>query len=190
MTLNEWKAKLTPAGVLVICYLMAPFFVQLFMGANDVIYGALTFSIAVQTGLGIAVVYKLFTLKEQLNAHLAAWLKKFAQPLEKTRELAEKASHAAGFVLIVAIVWPPVGEIIAGGRLMTLLKISALGYAAYLGYELWKLAEPFMAAAKAAPPSADPEEEPAPVRTRRCTKCGQQMGDLDSFCSFCKHTAD
>ena len=190
MILKSWKEKLKPAGLLLFFYFTAPVLVSMFLGGADSVFGGLTFSGLAQAGLGAAFAYKLFALKPDLNIELAAWLNKYSQPPEKTRELAGKLSLAAGVLVIVAIVWPPVGEILGGGQLRALIKVSALAYAAYLGYELWKLAEPFMAAAKAAPPPADPEEEPAPVRTRRCAKCGQLMGDSDSFCSFCKHGAD
>jgi len=182
MILNGWKEKLKPAGLLLFFYFAAPVLVGMFLGGF--LPGL------VQAGFGAAFAYKLFALRADLNAELAAWLNKYAQPQDKTNELAEKISLAAGFIIIAAIVWPPVGEILGGGQLRALIKVSALGYAAFLGYELWKLSEPFMAAAKAAPPPPDPEEEQAPVRTRRCAKCGQLMEDSDSFCSFCKHTAD
>jgi len=190
MMLNDWKVKLRPAGTLLLLYLFVPAFVRWLMGGSDAFFGRLTFSGLIQAGFAIAFVRKFFSLEQDLNQELAAWLNKYSQPPEKTRELSGKLSLAAGFIIIAAIVWPPVGEILGPGQLRALIKVSALAYAAYLGYELWKLAEPFMAAAKAAPPPADPEEEPAPVRTRRCAKCGQLMGDSDSFCSFCKHAAD
>lgn len=181
MILKGWKAKLKPAGLLLFFYFAAPALVGVFLGGS----GSSTLPGIVQAGLGIAFAYKLFALKPELNIELAAWLNKYAQPQEKTKELAGKISLAAGFIIIAAIVWPPVGEILGSGQLRALIKFSALGYAAYLGYELWKLAEPFMAAAKAAPPPPDPEEEQAQVRTRRCAKCGQLMDDADKECAFC-----
>lgn len=186
MILKGWKDKLKPAGLLLFFYFAVPALLSILPGG----FGGSTLAGLVQAGLGIAFAYKLFALKPDLNLELAAWLNKYAQPPEKTKELAGKLSLAAGFIIIAAIVWPPVGEILRSGQLRALIKFSALGYAAYLGYETWKLAEPFMAAAKAAPPPPDPEEEQAPARTRRCAKCGQLMGESDSFCSFCKHTAD
>ena len=190
MILKGWKEKLRPAGLLLFFYFAAPALVGIFLGGADSVFGGLTFSGIAQAGLGIALTYKLFGLKPDLNIELAAWLNKYSQPPEKTLELAGKISLAAGFIIIAAIVWPPVGEILRSGQLRALIKVSALAYAAYLGYELWKLAEPFMAAAKAAPPPADPDEEQPPVRTRRCAKCGQLLGDSDSFCSFCRHAVD
>ena len=185
MILKGWKEKLKPAGLLLFFYFAAPALVSLLLGGADSVFGGLTFSGLAQAGLGAAFAYKLFGLKPDLNIELAAWLNKYSQPPEKTRELAGKISLAAGFVIIAAIVWPPVGEILGSGQLRALIKFSALGYAAYLGYELWKLSGPFTAAAKAAPPPPDPEEEPAPVRTRRCAKCGQLMDDTDKDCAFC-----
>lgn len=187
MTLNEWKARLTPAGILLLCYFIVPFFAQLFMGASDTIYGGLTFSVLIQAGLGIAVAYKLFSLKPLLKVELSGWLKKFAQPQAKTEELAEKISLAAGFLIIVAIVWPPLGEIITIRQLMTLLKLGVLGYAVYLGYDIWKLAEPFFAYVPPAPPPEADEALPAVTSARRCPKCGQLLPEAGEFCTFCWH---
>ena len=187
MTLKEWKAKLIPAGVLFACYFAGPVFVQWFMGANDAVLGGLTFSILLQAGLGIAVVYKLFGLKQSLAADLSAWFNRFAQPPEKTRELVAHILPAAGFITILALVGPPLGEILPAGRLMTFIKVSALGYAGYLGYNIWKLAEPFMAYVPAAEPPGDPEAPPAAAGGRRCVKCGQLLDEPDKFCKFCRH---
>lgn len=132
-----------------ICYFVAPFIVRLFMGANDAVYGGITFSLLIQAGLGIAFAYKLFGLKPELNLELAVRLSKFSQPPEKAQELAEKISLAAGFIIIAAIVWPTVGEMVKNRQLTALIKIFALGYAVYLGYNIWKLSEPFMASARA-----------------------------------------
>ncbi len=187
MTLNEWKARLTPVGILFLCYFIVPFFAQLFMGASDNIYGGLTFSALIQAGLGIAVAYKLFSLKPLFKLELSAWLKKFAQPQAKTDELAEKISLAAGFLIIVAIVWPPLGEIITYRQLMTLLKLGVLGYSVYLGYDIWKLAEPFLAYVQPAPPPEADEALPAVTSARRCPKCGQPLPEAGELCTFCGH---
>lgn len=189
MNLNDWKVRLKPAGALLLLYLFAPVLVRWFMGGADSIRGGLTFSGLVQAGLGIAFIRGLFSLKPELNSELAARLEKYAQPREKTLEFAEKISLAAGFIAVLAIVWPPVGEMLAGGRLTTLVKTAALVYAVYLGYTLWKLAEPFLAAAPAARPPEDPEEPaPPPAAARRCPKCGQLLTDSAASCSFCKHS--
>lgn len=187
MTLNEWKARLTPAGTLFVCYFVIPFIVGLFMGANDTIYGRLTYSVLIQAGFGVAVVLKLFALKQELLAELAAWLKKFGQPQEKTRALAEKIALAARFLIVVAVVWPPVGEIVASSRLLTLLKLCVLGGAGYLGYGLWKLAEPFLAYVPAPAPEGEEEARPAEAKERRCAKCGQLLPESGEFCTFCWH---
>ncbi|MDD5210076.1 MAG: hypothetical protein PHV36_11860 [Elusimicrobiales bacterium] len=187
MTLNELKARLTPAGILLLLYFLAPLFVQMFMGVHDTIYGSLTFSVVVQVGLGFGVAYKLFALKDPFKTELTAWLKKFAQPPEKVLALAEKISLAAVLLIIVAVVWPPVGEIITNGKIMTLLKLGVLGYAGCLGYDIWKLAQPFIAYV---PPPAPREDEEAPhekTNERRCPKCGQILPEAGEFCTFCWH---
>ena len=181
------KARLTPAGVLLFLYFLAPLFVQMFMGTHDTIYGSLTFSALVQVGLGLGVAYKLFALKDPLKAELAAWLQKFGQPGEKVRALAEKISLAAVLLLIVGVVWPPVGDIVRSGKLVALLKLAVLGCAGWLGYDIWKLAGPFMAYV---PPAAPGEEEEAPHqkgRESRCPKCGQVLPEAGEFCTFCWH---
>lgn len=187
MTLNELKARLAPAGILLLLYFLAPLFVQMFMGVHDVIYGNLTFSVLVQVGLGFGVAYKLFAVKDPFKAELAAWLEKFGQPPDKVLALAEKISLAAVLLMIVAVVWPPVGEIITSGKLMTLLKLAVLGCAGWLGYGIWKLAGPFMAYV---PPPAPAEDEEAPHekgRESRCPKCGQVLPEAGEFCTFCWH---
>jgi len=186
VTLNEWKARLLPAGVLFLCYFVVPGIVRLFMGAHDVISGRFTVSILIQAGLGLALVRKLFGLKDFLGGELTAWLNRFAQPQGETQELAGQILLAAGFVSIVAIVWPPVGEMLPGGRLMTLIKVSALGYAGYLGYKIWKLAEPFMSYVPPPEPSEDPAPPSGAASGRRCAKCGQLVGDSAEFCEFCR----
>lgn len=187
MTLNEWKARLTPAGTLFGCYFVIPFIAGLFMGANDAIYGRVTFSVLIQAGFGVAVILKLFSLKQELLSELAFWLKKFAQPPERTLALAEKIALAARFLIVVAMVWPPAGEILAGSRLLTLLKVCVLGGAGYLGYGLWKLAEPFLAYVPVPAPPADDEAPVAKAEQRRCVKCGQLLPETGEFCTFCWH---
>ncbi len=189
MTFNEFKNKLIPSGVLLLCYFVAPVLAQWFMGASDSIYGRLTFSLLLQAGLGIAVVYKLFGLKQALSEELTARLSRCGQPQAKTQELADRIFPAAGFIIIVAIVGPPAGELIAGGRLMTLLKVAALGYAVYLGFKIWKLAEPFLASVPAEKPPAAQAAPPAAVNRRRCVNCGQPLEEPAEFCAFCKHPA-
>lgn len=187
MTLNEWKARLTPAGALFVCYFFIPFITGLFMGADDDIYGRVTFSVLIQAGFGVAVVLKLFGLKQELLSELASWLKKFGQPQEKTLELAEKIALAARFLIVAAVVWPPLGEILAGSRLLTLLKVCVLGGAGYLGYGTWKLAEPFLAYVPAPAPPADDEIPAGAAKQRRCVKCGQLLPESGEFCTFCWH---
>lgn len=190
MTLNELKARLTPAGILLFLYFLAPLFVQMFLGVHDVIYGALTFSVLVQVGLGFGVAYKLFALKAPFKAELTGWLGKFGQPADKVMALADKLALAAVLLIIVAVVWPPVGEIITSGTLQTLLKLGVLGYAVHLGYGIWKLAEPFMAYV---PPAAPREDEEAPHekgKESRCPKCGQVLPEAGEFCTFCWHRID
>ena len=184
MTLNDWKVKLIPAGALFVLYFAAPVLVQWFMGANDPILGGLTFSVLVQAALGVAIVYKLFGLRLFFEGELTAWLGRFAQPREKTREFSGKILQAAGFVSIVAVMGPPAGEIVRVSWLMTLLKVSVLGYAGYMGYGIWKLAEPFMSYVPSGEPSAVPATAAA-VPERRCVKCGQLLGDSVEFCVFC-----
>ncbi|MCX5786545.1 MAG: zinc ribbon domain-containing protein [Elusimicrobia bacterium] len=186
MTLNEWKPKLIPPGMLLVCYFVAPGLVEGFMGTNDAISGRFTFSLIVKAGLGIVLVYKLFSLKPPLNGELTAWLAKFSQPPAKTQELSEKISLAAILISILIIVGPLAGEIITNSQLLTLIKITALVYAGYMAYNIWKLAEPFMAYVPAAAP---PEIPPAPpVTERRCVKCGQRIDASMKFCAFCGHT--
>lgn len=183
MTTNEWKARLLPAGVLFLCYFVVPGLVGWFMGSHNAVFGRLTVSMLVQAGLGIALLRKLFGLKQLFSAELTAWLGKFAQPREKTRELAGQILQAAGFISIVALMGPPAGEMLPDSRWMTLVKIAALGYAGFLGYGIWKLAEPFMAYIPA--PAPDPDEPHAASR-RRCPHCGQLIEDSAKTCAFCK----
>ena len=187
MTFTEWKARLMPAGILFICYFAAPILVQGFMGANNTIRGGLTFSVVIQAGLGLAVVYKLFGLKQVFKGELLAWLGRFGQAQAETQDLAGKISLAAGFVSIIAVLGPPAGEIFSNTRLLTFVKVSVLVYAVYLGYTIWKLAEPFISYVPAAETSADPAApSPAPGQSR-CVKCGQLMEDPAKPCGFCRH---
>ncbi len=183
MTIKEWKTKLIPAGILLICYFLVPGLVQWFLGAGDVISGGFTFSTITQAGIGLAIVYKFFSLKLILNAELLTRLNRFEQPQAKTQQLAGEILLAAGFVSIVAFIGPPAGELLPGSRLMTLVKLSALGYAGYLAYTIWKLAEPFISYVPSAAPFAAP---PAAVSERRCVKCGQLIDDSMKVCAFCK----
>lgn len=187
MELNDWKIKLRPAGTILLLYFFVPAFVRWLMGGSDAFFGRLTFSGLIQAGFAIAFVRDLFGLEQALKPELDAWLNKFSQPEEMTKELAGKISAAAGFLVIAAIVWPPVGEIIGKGQLSALIKLSALVYAVYLGYNIWNLSEPFMASARAAAPPPDPDEPPPAASRRRCAKCGQLVEDSDTFCSFCRH---
>ena len=184
MTFNEWKPKLIPIGVLLVCYFVVPGIVGMFMGENNAIFGRFTFSLIVQAGLGFALVYKFLELKQPLNGELAAWLVKFSQPPEKTREFAEKISLALVVILIIATVGPLAGEIILG-QLLTLIKVSALVYVGYMAYNIWQLAEPFMAYDPATAPLAVPAALPAAVTERRCVKCGQRIDDSMKLCAFC-----
>ena len=187
MTLNELKPKLIPAGVLLVCYFVAPGLVERFMGANDVIIGHFTFSLIVQAGIGIMLVYRLFRLKPLLNGELTAWLAKFSQPQAKTQELSEKIVLAAVLILILTIVGPLAAEIIAISQLITLIKIAVLTYAGYMSYDIWKLAEPFMSYIPPANPSEIPPSPPSAVNERRCAKCGQRIDDSMKLCAFCGH---
>lgn len=190
MDLNDWKVKLLPAGKLLLLYFFVPAFVRWLMGGSDFFFGRLTFSGVIQAGFAIAFVRELSGLEPALKPELLTWLNKFSQPEERTSELAGKISLAAGFLVLVSIVWPPVGEIVGKGSLSSLIKVSALVYAVYLGYTIWKLSEPFMASARAAVPPPDPDEPPAPASRRRCAKCGQLVEDADTFCSFCRQPLD
>lgn len=157
------------------------------MGGSDAFYGGLSFSLLIQAGFGISLVSGLFELKRELHAELSARLEKYSQPPERTREFAGKLLGAAGYLSVLAVVWPPLGEMLGAGRPRALIRTAALAYAVYLGYKLWKLALPFLAAVPAAPPSADSDEPSRPsAAARRCPKCGQLVADSAAFCSFCK----
>lgn len=190
MDLNDWKVKLLPAGKLLLLYFFVPAFVRWLMGGSDAFLGRLTFSGLIQAGFAVAFVRELSALEPALKPELETWLNKFSQPEERTKELMGKISSAAAFLVVAAIVWPPVGEIIGKGTLAALIKVSALVYAVYLGSALWKLSGPFMASAREAAPPPDPDEPPAPASRRRCAKCGQLVEESDSFCSFCRQPLD
>lgn len=190
MTLNDLGIKLRPAGKFLLLYFFVPAFVRWLMGGSDAFLGRLTFSGLIQAGFAIAFVRELSGLEPALKPELETWLNKFSQPEERTKELTGKISSAAGFLVVAAIVWPPVGEIIGKGTLAALIKVSALVYAVYLGSALWKLSRPFVASARAAAPPPDPDEPPAPASRRRCAKCGQLVEDSDSSCSFCRQPLD
>lgn len=190
MTIDKWKPLLIPAGVLLICYVVAPGLVKAFMGSGDAMSCSLSFSLIAQAGLGIALSYKLFGLKQPISRELASWLDKFSQPPEKARELSEKVALAAVFLLILAIAEPLAGEIITSGRLLIVVKTLALVYAGCLGYKIWKLAEPFMSYVPApAPPevSEAPQAAPASATVRRCGKCGQPIDASMKSCASCGH---
>lgn len=199
MTINEWKGKLRPSLVLLVCYFVVPVIVQWFMGSHNAIKGGFSISLLLQSALGIALVYKLFGLEQSFRTELTAWLEKFNQPQDKTRELVEQIMPAAGFIAVIGIAGPPIGEILANSKLMTLAKIASLGYIGYLAYNIWKLSEPFLAYV----PVPEPEEPAAPsrrvsappselsmppdtVKERRCAKCGQLIEDAAAKdCAFC-----
>lgn len=188
MNFNEWQARLRPSGVLLLCYFAVPAFTRWLMGGSDAFYGGLSFSLIIQAGLGISFVRGLFELKRELNAELSARLEKYSQPPEKTREFAGKLLGAAGYLAVLAVAWPPFGEMLGAGRPRALIRTAALVYAVYLGYALWKLARPFLAAVPAAPPPEDPEgPTPPAAAARRCPNCGQLLTDSAAACSFCKH---
>ena len=68
-------------------------------------------------------------------------------------------------------------------------QVAALGYAVYLGFKIWKLAEPFLASVPAEKPPAAQAAPPAAVNRRRCVNCGQPLEEPAEFCAFCKHPA-
>ena len=185
MTFAAWKPRLVPVCALLVCYCAAPVLVGWFMGANDTIFGRLTFSLLVQAGIALALARVFVGLQHALGETLAAWLAVYAQPPEKTRELAEKTSIAAVLVAGFSVIWPPAGEMLPGGRIMALLKVSVLAYAGYQGLRIWKLAEPFLAASHAALPPADMPEPQEAGRERRCAHCGQRVEGSEKNCAFC-----
>jgi hypothetical protein len=185
MTFAAWKPRLVPACALLACYCVAPGLVGWFMGANDAIFGRLTFSLLVQAGIALALARVFIGLQHALYETLAAWLAGYSQPQEKTRELSEKTSIAVVLVASFSVIWPPAGEMLPGGRIMGLLKISVLAYAGYKGFRIWKLAEPFLAAAHTVVPPADMPEPPAAGSERRCAKCGQRIEGSGKNCAFC-----
>ena len=185
MTFAAWKPRLVPVCALLVCYCAAPVLVGWFMGANDTIFGRLTFSLLVQAGIALALARVFVGLQHALGETLAAWLAVYAQPPEKTRELAEKASIAVVLVAGFSAIWPPAGEMLPGGRVMALIEISVLAYAGYQGFRLWKLAEPFLAADHTVVPPAEMPEPPASGREQRCAQCGQRVEGPGENCAFC-----
>ena len=189
MTFNELKALLKPAGGLLLLYFLAPLILETILGSHDAIYGGLAFSSLLQVGLGIGVAYKLFGLKGPLKAELGVGLQKYGQPLEKVYALAEKISLEIVLLLTVAVIWPPVGEMVRSGRLMLMLELAVLGAAGWLGYDIWRLAKPFLAYVPPQEPVAEEDAAFLKPGARRCPKCGQTMPEGAGVCAFCRHRA-
>lgn len=185
MITGEWKERLKSAGILLFCYLMVPFIVQWTLGAKDNLYGGVTAANLVQAGIAVYILYELARQKERLLGELKAWLDGRGQPPERTLELTRKAGTAAGYVCAAALLLPPVGETFPG-RLMTFLNFFAAGYAAWMAYAIWKLAEPYLAYQPPEEPEAMPGEPPA-AAVGRCVKCGQQLTSEMKTCAFCGH---
>lgn len=184
MTNGEWKVRLKPAGVLLACYIAAPLVVRAVMGAHDAVYDGFTFSNLIQAGLGAAVLYQLFELKEPLMSLVTARLELAKQPPEATRELAEKVSSCAGYISAAALLLPPLDGMFPKSWLMSLVRLAAVAYTVYMAYVLWRLSEPFLADVPPPPPPL-PDEPPA-GGTRRCPNCGQLINASMKVCAFCK----
>lgn len=192
MTIDEWKVKLKPAGVLLILYFAAPLIIGWILGSHDMLFGGFSVSNIIQAGLGGYILHKLFGLKETLSGELTAKLSKFGQPQEKVLELSGKISSAAVFISIAGLLLPPLSGMFPDSRLMTLGKFSILGYIIYLVCGIWKLYEPFLTYVPPAEPEAAPNvprnilNKPLEVTARRCVKCGQRMDDSMKICAFCR----
>jgi len=181
----EWKEKLKAAGILLFCYLMVPFIVQWALGACDNLYGGLTASNLAQAGIAVYIIRKFLSQREPLTAELKAWLDGRGQPPERTLELTGKVANSAGYVCAAALLLPPVGDTFPGS-LISFVKYCAVAYTAWMAYDIWKLAEPYLAYLPPAEPEAVQGEPPA-LAVGRCVKCGQQLTSTMKTCAFCGH---
>jgi len=181
---REWKLKLKPAGILLLCYFFAPYLLQAVLGAHDRRYNSITVSDLLQLGLGAALLRNLSGLREGLKAELTGWLEKKGQPRAATLELAGRISTSAGYLGAAALLLPPLGGMFPAGGLLTLAKFCAVGYTAYMACVIWKLSEPFLAYVPPPEPAPLPEETRA-VPLGRCARCGQAIDASMKVCAFC-----
>jgi len=191
MSFNEWKIKLKPVGVLLLCYFLVPIWVETLLGTHNALFRNVSFSVLVQAGLGAAALYKLFELENAFSAELAAWFGQKGRHQAKTIELSGKICSAAKVVAAVMLMLPPLGDIFRSGGAVSLLKFALLGYAVYSAYVIWDLLEPFL---KYTAPGEEFQDEsrflpppPPPPPARRCPKCGQTIDGLMAVCAFCKN---
>ncbi|PIU20226.1 MAG: hypothetical protein COT18_03330 [Elusimicrobia bacterium CG08_land_8_20_14_0_20_59_10] len=187
MITTEWKTRLKPAEIALLCYFILPLITGWLLGGRDALGGSFTVSDILQACLGIAALRKLFGLKEHLAAELTQRLGKMGQPREKTLELTGIITSAAGYMSIAALLLPPLGRLLPDSRLITLAMFSALVYTVYMCYVVWKLSDPFLAYVPEAPEPPETPEEPPAAPVRRCPKCGQQVDDTMKTCAFCRH---
>jgi len=185
MTTEEWKDALKTPGILLACYFIVPPLLGFALGGLDAPFGRPVLYSLAQAGFGLALLRKLFALKESLSASLSAWLGKFGQPREKTLELTGSILLAAGRLATVALLLAPLCRLLPGG-LAFLANLLAIGYVAYAAYGVWTLYEPFVAKAQEAPEPAAEPELPAPPE-RRCANCGQKLEEAAAVCAFCRH---
>lgn len=185
--MTQWKEALKTPGILLACYFIVPPLLNFALGDLDVLFGRPVLSNLAQAGFGIAVLRKLYALKEPLAAALESWLGKFGQPREKTLELTGSILLTGGRLAAVALLLAPLGRLLPGW-LAFLVNLLAIGYAVYAAYGVWTLYEPFVAKA---PEATEPEAEPEPPAPpeRRCAKCGQKLEAGAAVCAFCRHPA-
>ncbi len=186
MTNDELKVALSPAAVLLAGYLVLPLIAQAVLGGHDTVLGSITISDILQAGLGVVILKKLSRLKETLAGELTDRLGKKGQPREKTLELSGKISSSAGYIVMAALLLPPLGGMLRGNHLITLAEFLAVGYTAYMAFIIWKLSGPFLAYVPPPEPAApDDEQHTAPMG--RCVKCGQRLDASMKVCAFCRH---
>ncbi|MCX5791157.1 MAG: hypothetical protein NTY45_02910 [Elusimicrobia bacterium] len=182
MTVNEWKLKLRPAGLLLACYFSGPPLAHRWLDAPGAAGGS-AFPDILQAALGAAILYLFFGLEAPLRGELTERLGRRGQPRERTLELTEKAASAAGYLCAAALLLPPLGGLFPHSRLLGLVKLCAVIYIAYTSCVVWKLSEPFLADV----PQRGPEgpEAPPAAALGRCAKCGQQLDASMKVCAFC-----
>ncbi len=183
MITGEWKEKFKSAGILLFYYLMVPFIVQWTLGSRDRIYGELYLSSLVQAGIAVYILYKLAGQKERLLGELKAWLDGRGQPPQRTLELTGKIFSSAGYICAAALLLPPAGDTFPGS-LVSFIKYCAVAYTAWMAYDIWKLAEPYLEKAPPAEPGGGHDEPPV-AAVVRCAKCGQQLDASKKTCAFC-----
>jgi len=169
-----------------ICYFGVPLIAGWLLGAHNALSGSFTFSNVLGACLGIGVLYQLLGLKGFFLRELTARLDKPGQPHGAAAEFSGTIVSAAGYIITAALLLPPLGEMFPGSRLMTLVKVFALGYTVYMAYVIWKLSGPFLAYHPAPDPPAVPHE-PHAAALGRCAKCGQLIDASMKVCAFCKH---